>query len=106
VAFAGCRHFVYTRLVEETYEFDDRSYTALAAAGIAWQDVIYTLYDSRPKIRRHIGAVLNVAARDRQGHWLGVALIERDDNDYLVVGARYLDSDEVATVTKMLGGLQ
>jgi hypothetical protein len=35
-----------------------------------------------------------------------VALIERDDNDYLIVGARYLDSDEVASVTKMLGGLQ
>lgn len=68
--------------------------------------MIYTLHDSRPKVRRHkhIGAVLNVAARDRQGFWLAVALIERDDNDYLVVGARYLDSDEVATVTKMLGG--
>jgi hypothetical protein len=92
--------------VEETYEFDDQSYAALAAAGIAWQDVIYALYDSRPKVRRHIGAVLNVAARDRQGHWLAVALIERDDNDYLVVGARSLDSDEVATVTKMLGGSQ
>src|SRR3954451_8050216 len=98
MGLAGCRHFVYTRLVEEIYEFDDRSYEALAAAGIAWQEVIYTLYDSRPKIRRHIGAVLNVAARDRQGHWLAVGLIERDDNDYLVVGARYLDSDEVATV--------
>jgi hypothetical protein len=82
------------------------NYTAFAAAGIAWQDVIYTLYDSRPKVRRHIRAVLNVAATDRQGHWLAVALIERDDNDYLVVGARSLDSDEVATVTKMLGGSQ
>ena len=76
--------------MDETHEFDDQSYAALAAAGIAWQDVIYTLYDSRPKVRRHIRAVLNVAATDRQGHWLAVALIERDDNDYLVVGARSL----------------
>lgn len=92
--------------MEETYEFDDQSYAALVAAGVAWQDVIFALHDSRPKVRRHIGAVLNIAARDRQGHWLAVALIERDDNDYLIVGARYLDSDEVASVTKMLGGLQ
>jgi hypothetical protein len=35
--------------VEETYEFNDDSYAALAAAGIAWQDVIYALHDSRPK---------------------------------------------------------
>lgn len=32
-----CRHLVYTWRVEETYEFDDKSYATLAAAGIAWQ---------------------------------------------------------------------
>jgi hypothetical protein len=54
---------VYTWWVEETYEFDDQSYAALVAAGVALQDVIFALHDSRPKVRRHIGAVLNIAAR-------------------------------------------
>jgi hypothetical protein len=40
---------VYTTGSEVTYEFNYDSYAALAAAGIAWQDVIYALHDSRPK---------------------------------------------------------
>ncbi|HWS37254.1 MAG TPA: hypothetical protein VN408_31555 [Actinoplanes sp.] len=56
--------------VEENYEFDDDSYTALGAAGVAWQDAVFVLVESRPVVRRHIGAVLNVAGRDRQGRWL------------------------------------
>jgi hypothetical protein len=62
------------------------------------------LHDSRPKIRRHIGSVLNIAARDRQGSWIAVALLESADDEYLVVSARPLDSDEVTTVTGMLEG--
>lgn len=101
-------HSVYTILVEENYEFNDESYTALGAAGVAWQDAVFVLRQSRPVVRRHIGAVLNVAGRDRQARWLAVALIEldpqRDDERYTVVGARYLDDAEVASIERMLKG--
>jgi hypothetical protein len=49
VRFTWCLHLYTLPEVEETYEFNDDSYAALAAAGIAWQDVIYALHDSRPK---------------------------------------------------------
>jgi hypothetical protein len=39
---------VYIPEVEETYEFNDDSYAALAVAGIACQDVIYVLHE-QPK---------------------------------------------------------
>jgi len=41
--------------------------------------------------------VLNIAARDGQGSWIAVALLESADDEYLVVSARPLDSDEVTT---------
>jgi hypothetical protein len=41
---------------------------------VAWQDAVFVLRQSRPVVRRHIGTVLNIAGRDRQGHWLAVAL--------------------------------
>jgi len=69
---------VYAWLVEENNEFNDDCYTALAVAGVAWQDAVFVLRQSRPVVRRHIGAVLNVAGRDRQGRWLAVASIELD----------------------------
>jgi hypothetical protein len=93
--------------VEENYEFNDDSYTALQAAGVAWQDAVFVLRQSRPVVRRHIGAVLNVAGTDRQGRWLAVALIELDpkqDDRYTVAGARYLDDAEVASITQTLKG--
>ena len=93
--------------MEETYEFNDESYIALGAAGAAWQDAMFVLRQSRPAVRRHIGAVLNVAARDRQGRWLAVALIELDptrDDHYAVAGARYLDDTEVVSIMRMLEG--
>jgi len=93
--------------VEEDYEFNDDSYTALGAAGVAWQDAVFVLRHSRPVVRRHIGAVLNVAGMDRQGRWLAVALIELDpdrDDQYTVAGARYLDDAEVASIMRMLKG--
>ncbi|WP_051810104.1 hypothetical protein [Actinoplanes subtropicus] len=93
--------------MEEDYEFNDDSYTALAAAGVAWQDAVFVLRHSRPVVRRHIGAVLNVAGMDRQGRWLAVALIELDpdrDDQYTVAGARYLDDVEVASIMRMLKG--
>lgn len=93
--------------MEENYEFNDDCYTALGAAGVAWQDAVFVLRESRPVVRRHIGAVLNVAGRDRQGRWLAVALIELDpqrDDQYTVVGARYLDEAEIASIERMLKG--
>jgi hypothetical protein len=93
--------------VEENYEFDDDSYTALGAAGVAWPDAVFVLRQSRPLVRRHIGAVLNVAGRDRQGRWLAVALVELDprrDDRYTVAGARYLDDAEVVSIERMLKG--
>jgi hypothetical protein len=32
-----------------------------------------------------------------------VALVEDDDDQYTVTGARYLDDDEIAAVTRMRG---
>ncbi len=77
--------FVYTHGVEETYRFDEASYERLGAAGIGWQSVLDVL-QARPRWRQHIGAVLRIAAPDRTGRWLGVALIEEADDEYLVVG--------------------
>ncbi|SNY64853.1 hypothetical protein [Paractinoplanes atraurantiacus] len=93
--------------MEEDYQFDDDSYTALGAAGVAWQDAVFLLRQSRPVVRRHLGAVLNIAGRDRQGRWLAVALIEvapQRADQYTVAGARYLDDVEVAAIERMLKG--
>ncbi|MFF5078607.1 hypothetical protein ACFY36_16270 [Actinoplanes sp. NPDC000266] len=93
--------------MEEDYEFGDDSYTALGAAGVAWQDAVFVLRQSRPVVRRHIGAVLNIAGRDRQGRWLAVALVEtapQRADQYAVAGARYLDAVEVAAIERMLKG--
>ncbi|WP_232344845.1 hypothetical protein [Actinoplanes awajinensis] len=93
--------------MEENYEFTDATYTALGVAGVAWQDAVFVLRQSRPVVRRHIGAVLNIAGRDRQGRWLAVALIELDpqhDDQYTVAGARYLDDAEIAAIERMLKG--
>jgi hypothetical protein len=87
--------------VEEAYRFDEDSYQRLDAAGIGWQSVLDVL-QARPRWRQHIGAVLRVAAPDRSGRWLGVALIEEDDDQYLVVGARELDADEAEAVRRLL----
>ena len=58
----------------------------------------------RRRLRRHIGAFLQIAGQDREGRWLGVALIETQDDRYEVTSARYLDEDEIATITRVLGG--
>jgi hypothetical protein len=90
--------------MNETYDFDDDSYLRIAAAGVDWRDVVFVLHDSRPFVRRHVGAVANIAARDRRDAWLAVAAIELDDDHYLVVGARYLDADETASIIRILKG--
>ena len=89
--------------MEESFRFDERSYDALAAAGIRWQDVLEVLR-ARPRVRHHIGAVLRIAAQTRAGAWLAVAAVEEDDDEYLIVGARELDEAEVAAVRAMIQG--
>jgi hypothetical protein len=93
--------FVYGSGVEETYRFDEDSYQRLEAAGIRWESVLDVL-QARPRWRQHIGAVLRIAAADRGGRWLGVALIEEADDQYLVVGARELDAAEAEAVRRLL----
>ncbi len=87
--------------MEETYRFDEDSYQRLEAAGIGWQSVLDVL-QARPRWRQHIGAVLRIAAPDRTGRWLGVALIEEADDQYLVVGVRELDAAEAEAVHWLL----
>lgn len=87
----------------DTFRFDERSYDALAAAGIRWQDVLEVVR-ARPRVRHHIGAVLRIAAQASDGTWLAVAAIEEDDDEYLIVGARELDEAEVASVRAMIEG--
>ena len=88
----------------ETYRWDEDSYAAVAAAGLAWQNVVFVLYDSRPRIRRHIGAVLHVSAPAPDGQWMLVTLIEETDDAYLVVGARHLDEIEADAARKIIEG--
>lgn len=82
-------------------------FTALSAerlmlAGIAQIDVSVAL-ESRPRVRRHIGSSLQAFGRDRDGEWLAVALVEENDDEYVVTGARYLEPDEVAAIERYIG---
>jgi hypothetical protein len=92
--------------VRETYRWSEDTYDQLHAAGIAWQAAMYVLHDAHPHVRRHLGAVLYVSAPDRDGRWLMVVLIEEADDAYLVVGARYLDADEVEAAVRIIRGGQ
>lgn len=85
------------------YRFDEASYNALHAAGITWQDAVAVLR-THPQVRQPIGAVLRIAAPAPDGRWIVVALIEETDDEYLVVSARHLDPDEVATLTRLTEG--
>jgi len=89
--------------VGDSFRFDERTYEALAAAGIGWQDVLEVLRAS-PRVRHHIGAVLRVAAQTSDGRWVAVACIEEADDEYLVVSARQLDDAEVTAVKAMIEG--
>ncbi|HEX5541873.1 MAG TPA: hypothetical protein VFX60_09965 [Micromonospora sp.] len=86
---------------EESYAFTERAYLNLAKAEVRPLAVTDVLY-GRPAVRRHIGAVLQIAGQDRDGTWLAVALIEGNDDEYAVVSARYLDDDEITTITQLL----
>jgi len=47
--------------------------------------------------------VFQVAGQDRNGNWVGVIMIELDDDQYLVSSARYLEPDEVASIEQAEG---
>ncbi len=102
----ACLHKVYTTYVE--FEFDESSYDRIRTNGVGLSDVLYALRDSRPRLVRHLGAVLQLAARDRQDRWIGITAVETlRDGSYLVYGARYLDEQESTQIADMLlGGKQ
>ena len=89
---------------DENYTFTEQTYDNLAKAEVSPLAVTDVLYGG-PVLRRHIGASLQFAGRDRDGAWLAVALIEDDDDQYTVTGARYLDHDEIAAISRMRGQL-
>ena len=53
-------------------------------------------------VRRHTEPALQIAGQDRRGDWLVVALIEDSDDVYIVASARYLDDEEVDTVSGVI----
>lgn len=94
---------VYDGVVpEETYAFTERTYANLGDAHVSPLSVMDVLY-GRQVVRRHIGASLQIAGRDRSGQWLVVALIEGSDDEYVVTSARYLDDVEIAAIARMRG---
>lgn len=94
--------------VEDNYRWDEESYDRIAASGIPWQAVSAALR-THPRIRRHIGGDLTIAApvpdwvTDKLV-WIAVELIEEDDDQYLVYDARELDVDEINACQKMIEG--
>jgi hypothetical protein len=98
---------VYDRLrframEDEEYRFDESAYDALGYASISWQSVLDVLHTSGRTVRAHIGSVLRIAGRDRTGRLLAVALIEEDDDRYLVVAARELHENEAAMIARLI----
>ena len=87
---------------EEVYAFTERTYTNLAKAHVSPLSVMDVLYGPH-RVRRHIGASLQVAGQDRDGTWLVVGLVEGADDEYTVTGARYLDDEEIAVIEGMRG---
>ena len=88
--------------MEESYQFDDHTWEALAKAGVSPLSVTDVVH-GRHRLRRHIGAVFQIAGQDRNGNWVGVIMIELDDDQYLVRSARYLEPDEVASIEQAEG---
>lgn len=86
----------------DPYRFSYTSYEALDLAGVGWQAALHVLTVSRPRIVRHIGAVLHVVGAVPDGRMLAVSLIEETDDEYVVVGARWLDEDEAEPLRKLM----
>lgn len=84
----------------ETYQFEPETYDALAQAGVSPLSVTDVLYGGRV-VRRHIGSSLQVAGTDNAGVWLAISMIETDDDQYVITGARYLAPDEITTLARI-----
>jgi hypothetical protein len=98
--------FVYAGGVpDESYVFTDRTYESLAKSEVSPLAVTDVLHSGHVA-RRHIGASLQIAGRDRTNTWLVVALVEDGDDQYLVAGARYLDHSEIAAIIRVRGEQQ
>lgn len=92
-------------MVRDVYGWGEGSLDAVQAAGVDWRSVLFVLHHAHPKVRRHIGSVLSIGAQDQNGRWLAVVLMETsDDNAYQIVGAHWLDADELDAVKKMSQG--
>jgi hypothetical protein len=88
--------------VGDAYRFDEHSYDALAKAGIAADRAVRVtkLPAAMPPHRKRAAS-----GRPRpDGRWIGVALIEEADDEYLVVSARELSPSEAAAVARMIEG--
>lgn len=99
---------VYTQEVGVHHRFNEDSYDRLREAGVTWQTVQQVMR-AHPAIRRHTGAVLQVAAPLKdwatgEETWVLVVLIEEQDDEYLVVSARQLHGVEAESARKMLEG--
>lgn len=77
------------------------SYDALDVAGVDWRDAVHVLNAPPPRVRRHIGSVFQVVAVTPAGWWLAVTLVEENDDEYLVVGARWVDDAEATAMRKI-----
>ena len=73
------------------------TFERLARSGISPRAVLDVLYGTT-LVRRHIGSALQVFGQDRAGSWLAVALIEEEDDHYVVFGARRLDDTEISAI--------
>jgi hypothetical protein len=92
--------------VEDCYEFDEESWTTLAAASVDWRDVIAVLY-GRPRHRQHLDAGgLIVSGRARDGRWLMVGLSERPDRDdaYLIRQVLVMTPEQRRAIERRMGG--
>ena len=89
-------------MTADPYRFSYASYDALDRAGVGWQATLHVLTAARPRIVRHVGAVLHVVGAAPDGRLLAVALIEEIDDEYVVAGARWLDEDEAQPLRKLM----
>jgi hypothetical protein len=83
------------------WRFDDSTLDRLTAAAVDPMAVIHVLTAGPPRVRRHIGSMLQVAAQVGGRRWLSVSLVEEADDQYVVTGARWLDDVESAAMTKL-----
>lgn len=85
------------------YQFNDETWDVLAVREVDWQEAMYVLRESRPRIRRFVGgSTLQIIAADRADNWMIVTLVEHQDRDeiYNVIDARYLTDGETEIVKR------